>query len=214
MGIYVQVFCFVCLMLVCMCCSRHCPSVCDYKWKILDFLSLLNDASIKCLPLVAAESTARAYRDHSRKWRSFTLFVYLYYQDEFRRWFLARVRVMLAPGSNPFYSLETQTTFPPSPSSPNCPFSSLASSSLANGHTPHPSDGSTAQELIRRFADYQPTQVGTPYHIKQCLDMHTHTLKAYWQPKTDCHYGNDLSVYNFQSWYKGCFFSFISNYAL
>ncbi|KAI9519380.1 hypothetical protein NQZ68_029548, partial [Dissostichus eleginoides] len=39
--------------------------------------------------------------------------------DEFRRWFLARVRVMLAPGRNPFHSLETQTT---SPSSPSCPF--------------------------------------------------------------------------------------------
>ncbi|TMS20714.1 putative cation-transporting ATPase 13A3 [Larimichthys crocea] len=79
--------------------------------------------------------------------------------DEFRRWFLARVRVMLAPGSNPFHSLETQTTSPPSPSSPACPFASPASPSLANGHTPHPSDGSSAQELIRRYADYQPTQI-------------------------------------------------------
>ncbi|XP_056234149.1 polyamine-transporting ATPase 13A3 isoform X1 [Seriola aureovittata] len=79
--------------------------------------------------------------------------------DEFRRWFLARVRVMLAPGSNPFHSLETQTTSPCSPSSPSCPFSSPASPPLANGHTPHPSDGSPAQELIRRFADYQPTQI-------------------------------------------------------
>uniref|UniRef100_A0A3Q1BMN3 Polyamine-transporting ATPase 13A3 n=1 Tax=Amphiprion ocellaris TaxID=80972 RepID=A0A3Q1BMN3_AMPOC len=79
--------------------------------------------------------------------------------DEFRRWFLARVRVMLAPGSNPFHSLETQTTSPSSPSSPSCPFSSPASPPLANGHTPHPSDGSPAQELISRFADYQPTQI-------------------------------------------------------
>ncbi|KAK5623716.1 hypothetical protein CRENBAI_007561 [Crenichthys baileyi] len=80
--------------------------------------------------------------------------------DEFRRWFLARVRVMLAPGSNPFHSLETQTTSPPSsPSSPSCPFSSPSSPSLANGHTPHPSDGSPAQELISRFSDYQPTQI-------------------------------------------------------
>uniref|UniRef100_A0A4W6DT65 Polyamine-transporting ATPase 13A3 n=1 Tax=Lates calcarifer TaxID=8187 RepID=A0A4W6DT65_LATCA len=39
--------------------------------------------------------------------------------DEFRRWFLARVRVMLAPGSNPFHSLDTQTTSPSSPSSPS-----------------------------------------------------------------------------------------------
>uniref|UniRef100_A0A671Z3R9 Polyamine-transporting ATPase 13A3 n=1 Tax=Sparus aurata TaxID=8175 RepID=A0A671Z3R9_SPAAU len=79
--------------------------------------------------------------------------------DEFRRWFLARVRVMLAPGSNPFHSLETQTTSPSSPSSPTCPFSSLDSPPLANGHTPHPSDGSPAQELIRKYADYQPTQI-------------------------------------------------------
>ncbi|XP_008405076.1 probable cation-transporting ATPase 13A3 isoform X3 [Poecilia reticulata] len=80
--------------------------------------------------------------------------------DEFRRWFLARVRVMLAPGSNPFHSLETQTTSPPSsPSSPSCPFSSPSPSPLANGHTPHPSDGSPAQELIRRFSYYQPTQI-------------------------------------------------------
>uniref|UniRef100_A0A665UU14 Polyamine-transporting ATPase 13A3 n=1 Tax=Echeneis naucrates TaxID=173247 RepID=A0A665UU14_ECHNA len=79
--------------------------------------------------------------------------------DEFRRWFLARVRVMLAPGSNPFHSLETQTTSPCSPSSPSCPFSSPAFPHLANGHTPHPSDGSPAQELIRQFADYQPTQI-------------------------------------------------------
>uniref|UniRef100_A0A8C4FCF4 Polyamine-transporting ATPase 13A3 n=1 Tax=Dicentrarchus labrax TaxID=13489 RepID=A0A8C4FCF4_DICLA len=79
--------------------------------------------------------------------------------DEFRRWFLARVRVMLAPGSNPFHSLETQTTSPSSPSSPSCPFSSPASPPLANGHTSHPSDGSPAQELIRRYADYQPTQI-------------------------------------------------------
>uniref|UniRef100_A0A8D0AWJ0 Polyamine-transporting ATPase 13A3 n=1 Tax=Sander lucioperca TaxID=283035 RepID=A0A8D0AWJ0_SANLU len=53
---------------------------------------------------------------------------------------------MLAPGSNPFHSLETQTTSP-------------SSLSLANGHTPHPSDGGHAQELIRRYADYQPTQI-------------------------------------------------------
>ncbi|KAG7217497.1 hypothetical protein INR49_021424 [Caranx melampygus] len=61
------------------------------------------------------------------------------------------------PGSNPFHSLETQTTSPPS--SPSCPFSSPDSPPLANGHTPHPSDGSPAQELIRRYADYQPTQI-------------------------------------------------------
>lgn len=74
---------------------------------------------------------------------------FFFFKDEFRRWFLARVRVMLAPGSNPFYSLDTQTTSPPSPSSPTC----------INGHTSHPSAGSPAQELISRFGDYQPTQV-------------------------------------------------------
>uniref|UniRef100_A0A4W6DTC2 Polyamine-transporting ATPase 13A3 n=1 Tax=Lates calcarifer TaxID=8187 RepID=A0A4W6DTC2_LATCA len=46
--------------------------------------------------------------------------------DEFRRWFLARVRVMLAPGSNPFH----------------------ISSPLANGHTPHPSDGGPSLPLL------------------------------------------------------------------
>ncbi|XP_034035845.1 probable cation-transporting ATPase 13A3 isoform X1 [Thalassophryne amazonica] len=79
--------------------------------------------------------------------------------DEFRRWFLAKVRVMLAPGSNPFYSLETQTTSLSSHSSPSCPFPIQFSSSLANGHPPHPSDGTPAQELIKRYADYQPTQI-------------------------------------------------------
>uniref|UniRef100_A0A8C7YFS7 Polyamine-transporting ATPase 13A3 n=1 Tax=Oryzias sinensis TaxID=183150 RepID=A0A8C7YFS7_9TELE len=77
--------------------------------------------------------------------------------DEFRRWFLARVQVMLAPGSNPFHSLETQTTSPSSPHS--SPFSTPASSPVANGHTPHPSDGGPAQELMTRFSDYQPTQI-------------------------------------------------------
>ncbi|TNM87956.1 hypothetical protein fugu_006177 [Takifugu bimaculatus] len=76
--------------------------------------------------------------------------------DDFRHWFLARVRVMLAPGSNPFYSLDTQTTSPPSP---KCPFSSLPSPSLANRNTSHPSTGSPAQELISKFVDYQPTQI-------------------------------------------------------
>lgn len=79
--------------------------------------------------------------------------------DEFRRWFLAKVRVMLAPGINPFHSLETQTTSPSSPSSLSCPFSSPVSLPLANGHTSHPSDGSPAQELVKRYADYQPSQI-------------------------------------------------------
>lgn len=86
-------------------------------------------------------------------------FLLLVNKDEFRRWFLARVRVMLAPGSNPFHSLETQTTSPCTPSSPSCPFSSPATPAVANGHTTQHSDGRPAQELIKRFADYQPVQV-------------------------------------------------------
>uniref|UniRef100_A0AAR2JC30 Polyamine-transporting ATPase 13A3 n=1 Tax=Pygocentrus nattereri TaxID=42514 RepID=A0AAR2JC30_PYGNA len=45
--------------------------------------------------------------------------------DEFKRWFRAKVRVMLAPGRNPYISLDSQTTTP-----------------MANGHTPHPSNTS------------------------------------------------------------------------
>ncbi|XP_036067416.1 probable cation-transporting ATPase 13A3 isoform X2 [Oryzias melastigma] len=89
--------------------------------------------------------------------------------DEFRRWFLARVQVMLAPGSNPFHSLETQTTSPSSPHS--SPFSNPAASPVANGHTPHPSDGSPAQELKSRFSDYQPTQIRY---------FTLHSTKYYW----------------------------------
>ncbi|KAF6734343.1 putative cation-transporting ATPase 13A3 [Oryzias melastigma] len=89
--------------------------------------------------------------------------------DEFRRWFLARVQVMLAPGSNPFHSLETQTTSPSSPHS--SPFSNPAASPVANGHTPHSSDGSPAQELKSRFSDYQPTQIRY---------FTLHSTKYYW----------------------------------
>ncbi|XP_029904873.1 probable cation-transporting ATPase 13A3 isoform X2 [Myripristis murdjan] len=88
--------------------------------------------------------------------------------DEFRRWFLAKVRVILAPGRNPFHSLETQTT---SPSPSSCPTPPSASPPLANGYTPHPSDGSPAQELIRRYADYQPTQIRY---------FTLHSTKYYW----------------------------------
>ncbi|KAM4629657.1 polyamine-transporting ATPase 13A3 isoform 2-T2 [Polymixia lowei] len=83
--------------------------------------------------------------------------------DEFRRWFLAKVRVMLAPGRSPFHSLETQTTSPTSTSS--------TSPNVANGHTPHPSGGSSDQELIRRYADYQPTQIRY---------FTLHSTKYYW----------------------------------
>ncbi|KAJ8403208.1 hypothetical protein AAFF_G00354250 [Aldrovandia affinis] len=61
--------------------------------------------------------------------------------DEFKRWFLAKVRVMLAPGRNPFDSLGSQTT-----------------STVANGHTPHPFD-SPADDLIRKYSEYQPVQI-------------------------------------------------------
>ncbi|XP_020335960.1 probable cation-transporting ATPase 13A3 isoform X2 [Oncorhynchus kisutch] len=73
--------------------------------------------------------------------------------DDFKRWFLAKVRVMLAPGRNPFDSLETQTTPP-----------------MTNGHSPHPSDGFT-QELIRKYAEYQPTQIRY---------FTLHSTKYYW----------------------------------
>uniref|UniRef100_A0A8C6Q913 ATPase 13A3 n=1 Tax=Nothobranchius furzeri TaxID=105023 RepID=A0A8C6Q913_NOTFU len=66
---------------------------------------------------------------------------------------------MLAPGSNPFHSLETQTTSPSPPSSHSCTFSNSASPPLAKGQTPHPSNGRPAQELITKFSDYQPTQI-------------------------------------------------------
>ncbi|XP_054645226.1 polyamine-transporting ATPase 13A3 isoform X2 [Dunckerocampus dactyliophorus] len=87
--------------------------------------------------------------------------------DEFRRWFLAKVRVLLAPGSNPFHSLETQTTSPASPSSPSCPFSS-SSTSLANGDPQHP------QGLSRRYVDYQPTQIRY---------FTLHSTKYYWNDR-------------------------------
>uniref|UniRef100_A0A3Q3JU03 Polyamine-transporting ATPase 13A3 n=1 Tax=Monopterus albus TaxID=43700 RepID=A0A3Q3JU03_MONAL len=92
--------------------------------------------------------------------------------DEFRRWFMARVRVILAPGSNPFHSLDIQTTSPSSPSSPSCPLSSSASSTLSNGHTSHLSDDSPAQELFRRYVDYQPTQIRY---------FTFHSAKYYWK---------------------------------
>ncbi|XP_049572859.1 polyamine-transporting ATPase 13A3 isoform X2 [Syngnathus scovelli] len=92
--------------------------------------------------------------------------------DEFRRWFLAKVRVILAPGSNPFHNLETQTTSP-SPSPPPFSFSS-SSSSLANGDTHHSSHGIPTQELIRRYAEYPPTKI----HY-----FTLHSTKYYWNDR-------------------------------
>ncbi|KAM9795903.1 polyamine-transporting ATPase 13A3 isoform X1 [Syngnathus typhle] len=92
--------------------------------------------------------------------------------DEFRRWFLAKVRVILAPGSNPFHNLETQTT---SPSLSPPPFSfSSSSSSLANGDTHHSSHGIPAQELIRRYVEYPPTKI----HY-----FTLHSTKYYWNDR-------------------------------
>ncbi|XP_037105129.1 probable cation-transporting ATPase 13A3 isoform X2 [Syngnathus acus] len=90
--------------------------------------------------------------------------------DEFRRWFLAKVRVILAPGSNPFHNLETQTTSP----SPTPPPFSFSSSSLANGDTRHSSHGIPAQELIRRYVEYPPTKI----HY-----FTLHSTKYYWNDR-------------------------------
>ncbi|KAL6469154.1 hypothetical protein MHYP_G00226780 [Metynnis hypsauchen] len=73
--------------------------------------------------------------------------------DEFKRWFRAKVRVMLAPGRNPYISLDSQTTTP-----------------MANGHTPHPSDTS-ADGFIRKYAEYQPVQIRY---------FTLHSTKYYW----------------------------------
>ncbi|KAG7488168.1 hypothetical protein MATL_G00031590 [Megalops atlanticus] len=73
--------------------------------------------------------------------------------DEFKRWFLAKVRVMLAPGRNPFDSLDSQTT-----------------PTVANGHTPNPSD-SPPEDLIRKYAEYQPMQIRY---------FTLHSTKYYW----------------------------------
>ncbi|XP_077572941.1 polyamine-transporting ATPase 13A3 isoform X2 [Stigmatopora nigra] len=91
--------------------------------------------------------------------------------DEFRRWFLAKVRVILAPGSNPFDNLETQTTSPPSPYAQS---SSFSSTSMANGDAHNPSDGVPGRELIRRYVDYQPTKIRY---------FTLHSTKYYWNDR-------------------------------
>ncbi|KAF4083388.1 hypothetical protein AMELA_G00140630 [Ameiurus melas] len=73
--------------------------------------------------------------------------------DEFKRWFLAKVRVMLAPGKDPYSSLDSEST-----------------THMANGHTPHPSD-SPAKGFIRKYAEYQPVQI----HY-----FTLHSVKYYW----------------------------------
>ncbi|KAL2089748.1 hypothetical protein ACEWY4_014436 [Coilia grayii] len=77
--------------------------------------------------------------------------------DEFKRWFLAKVRVMLAPGSNPFDNLDSQTT----------------STAMANGHTPHAprTSDSPSQEIRHMYAEYQPMQIRY---------FTLHSTKYYW----------------------------------
>ena len=75
-------------------------------------------------------------------------------QDEFRRWFLAKVRVMLAPGRSPFHILDTQTTTT-SPFTPS-PDTTPTAEKGPRHQTPEADPG---QELIRRYGEYQPTQV-------------------------------------------------------
>uniref|UniRef100_A0A7N8YE14 Polyamine-transporting ATPase 13A3 n=1 Tax=Mastacembelus armatus TaxID=205130 RepID=A0A7N8YE14_9TELE len=82
--------------------------------------------------------------------------------DEFRRWFLARVRVMLAPGSSPFHRLETQTTSPSSPTT----------SPLDKKHPSHLPDHSPTEELISGYVDYQPIQIRY---------FTFHSTKYYWK---------------------------------
>ncbi|XP_062868539.1 polyamine-transporting ATPase 13A3 isoform X2 [Trichomycterus rosablanca] len=73
--------------------------------------------------------------------------------DEFKRWFLARVRVMLSPGKDPYSNLDSQST-----------------THMANGHTSHPSN-TPAQGFIRKYAEYQPVQIRY---------FTLHSTKYYW----------------------------------
>ncbi|CAL8253104.1 unnamed protein product [Merluccius merluccius] len=86
--------------------------------------------------------------------------------DEFRRWFLAKVRVMLAPGRSPFHILDTQTTttspFTPSPDT---------TPTAEKGPRHQTSEADPGQELIRRYGEYQPTQIRYFTH---------HSAKYYW----------------------------------
>ncbi|KAM6963268.1 polyamine-transporting ATPase 13A3 [Aplochiton taeniatus] len=81
--------------------------------------------------------------------------------DEFKRWFLAKVRVMLAPGRNPFDNLETQTA-------------DATSIPVSNGHLPHSGGDNSSnptQEFIRKYAEYQRTQIRY---------FTLHSTKYYW----------------------------------
>ncbi|XP_033883712.3 polyamine-transporting ATPase 13A3-like isoform X2 [Acipenser ruthenus] len=70
--------------------------------------------------------------------------------DEFKRWFSSKVRVMLAPGKNPFH----------------CPDSKTA----VNGHTPHPTENQT-EDCQRKYSEYQPVQIRY---------FTLHSTKYYW----------------------------------
>ncbi|XP_041119543.1 probable cation-transporting ATPase 13A3 isoform X2 [Polyodon spathula] len=70
--------------------------------------------------------------------------------DEFKRWFRAKVHVMLAPGKNPF----------------DCPDSRI----VANGHTPHPAENQT-EGCERKYSEYQPLQIRY---------FTLHSTKYYW----------------------------------
>ncbi|KAF5894718.1 putative cation-transporting ATPase 13A3 isoform X1, partial [Clarias magur] len=74
--------------------------------------------------------------------------------DEFRRWFMAKVRVMLTPGNGPYRSLDSRST-----------------THVANGHTPNPSD-TPPEGFIRKYAKHQPVQIRY---------FTLHSTKYYWQ---------------------------------
>lgn len=89
------------------------------------------------------------------------------FQDEFKRWFRAKVRVVLAPGKSPFDGLGSQTTL-----------------TVTNGHTTHHSD-SPLEDLHRKGSKHQLVQVGhmhahahvfTHVHVHVHMRAHTGTL--------------------------------------
>ncbi|XP_041127230.1 probable cation-transporting ATPase 13A3 [Polyodon spathula] len=69
--------------------------------------------------------------------------------DEFKRWFRAKVYVMLAPGKNPF----------------DCP----DSRTVKNSYTAHPTENQT-EDCERKYSEYQPVQIRyfTLHSTKYC----------------------------------------------
>ena len=94
-------------------------------------------------------------------------------QDEFRRWFLAKVRVILAPGRSPFHILDTQTTSPSSIPSPDTP-----TPATGKGPRHQTSQADPNQELIHRYGEYQPTQVSCTHALARTLPCPTRTHMA------------------------------------